>query len=123
MCALEQLSVSDVTYLLTTLLLLLCRAFFEAGMAWNAAGRHSMAFVILNRFLDLADAQEDPGVHSLAELENADFASTGTFSFNSPSTLTQRSLAFCTYNHVYTIWVCTSQCTVCLDRRCRMIRT
>ncbi len=46
-------------------------------MAWKAAGRHSMAFVILNRFLDMADAQEDPGVHSLAELENADFASTG----------------------------------------------
>jgi hypothetical protein len=46
-------------------------------MAWKAAGRHSMAFVILNRFLDIADAREDPGVHSLAELENADFASTG----------------------------------------------
>lgn len=62
---------------LLLLLLLLLRAFFEAGMAWKAAGRHSMAFVILNRFLDLADAQDDPGVHSLAELENADFASTG----------------------------------------------
>lgn len=46
-------------------------------MAWKAAGRHSMAFVILNRFLDIADAREDPGVHSLAEVENADFANTG----------------------------------------------
>lgn len=46
-------------------------------MAWKAAGRHSIAFVILNRFLDIADAREDPGVHSLAELENADFANTG----------------------------------------------
>lgn len=36
-----------------------------------------MAFVILNRFLDIADAREDPGVHSLADLENADFANTG----------------------------------------------
>lgn len=51
-------------------------------MAWKAAGRHSMAFVILNRFLDLADAQEDPGAHSLAELENADFASTGTYTLH-----------------------------------------
>lgn len=55
-----------------------CRAFYEAGMAWKAAGQHSMAFVILNRFLDMADAQDDPGVHSLADLENADFANTGT---------------------------------------------
>jgi intraflagellar transport protein 172 len=55
----------------------LCRAFFEAGMAWKAAGRHSMAFVILNRFLDMADALEDPEVHSLADIENADFVNTG----------------------------------------------
>lgn len=54
------------------------RAFYEAGMAWRAANRPSMAFVILNRLLDMADAQEDPqGVHSLAQLENADFANTG----------------------------------------------
>lgn len=46
-------------------------------MAWKAAGKHSMAFVIFNRFLDMADAQDDPGVHSLAELENADFVNTG----------------------------------------------
>jgi intraflagellar transport protein 172 len=46
-------------------------------MAWKAAGRHSMAFVILNRFLDMADALEDPGVHGLADLENADFVNTG----------------------------------------------
>jgi hypothetical protein len=36
-----------------------------------------MAFVILNRFLDMADALEDPGVHGLADLENADFVNTG----------------------------------------------
>jgi hypothetical protein len=54
------------------------RAFYEAGAAWRAAGRPSMAFVMLNRYLDLADAQEDPaGTHSLAQLENTDFAATG----------------------------------------------
>lgn len=46
-------------------------------MAWKAAGQHSMAFVILNRFLDMADARDDPSVHSLADLENADFVNTG----------------------------------------------
>lgn len=45
-------------------------------MAWKAAGRANMAFVILNRYLDLADAQEDPSAHSLADLESADFAGT-----------------------------------------------
>lgn len=62
---------------ISTQVLTLRRAFFEAGMAWKAAGRSSMAFVILNRFLDMADAQEDPAVHSLADLENADFVNTG----------------------------------------------
>jgi intraflagellar transport protein 172 len=52
-----------------------CRAFFEAGMAWKAAGRPNMAFVLLNRFLDLADALEDPEA-DMSQLENADFADT-----------------------------------------------
>jgi hypothetical protein len=34
-----------------------------------------MAFVMLNRFLDLADALEDPDAH-MSQLENADFADT-----------------------------------------------
>lgn len=52
------------------------RAFFEAGMAWRAAGVASMAFVMLNRFLDLADAMEDPSGGGLAQLESADWAGT-----------------------------------------------
>jgi hypothetical protein len=55
--------------------MLRCRAFFEAGMAWKAAGRPNMAFVMLNRFLDLADALEDPEA-DMSQLENADFADT-----------------------------------------------
>lgn len=44
-------------------------------MAWKAAGRANMAFVMLNRYLDLADALEDPDAN-MAQLENADFADT-----------------------------------------------
>lgn len=44
-------------------------------MAWKAAGRSNMAFVMLNRYLDLADALEDPDA-DMAQLENADFANT-----------------------------------------------
>ncbi len=36
------------------------QAFFEAGQAWREAGRLGMAFVMLNRFLDLCDAMEEP---------------------------------------------------------------
>jgi len=41
-------------------------------MAWKAAGQPGMAFVMLNRYLDLADAMEEGG----EVLENADFADT-----------------------------------------------
>lgn len=51
------------------------RAFYEAGMAWRAAGRLGMAFVMLNRFLDLCDAMDEPD-SSAAVIENADFADT-----------------------------------------------
>merc|ERR1712100_462230 len=50
------------------------RAFWEAGMACNQVGWESMAFVFLNRFLDLCDAIEDPD--GAAELDNVDFAGT-----------------------------------------------
>ena len=46
-----------------------------------------MAFVLLNRFLDLADAMDDPagGGSSAAMLENADFAATDIpFDFSLP---------------------------------------
>lgn len=54
----------------------------NAGMAWRAAGRANMAFVMLNRYLDLTDAMEEdvPGV-----IENADFAETDIpFDFHLP---------------------------------------
>ncbi|KAF8062969.1 IFT172 [Scenedesmus sp. PABB004] len=50
------------------------RAFYEAGVAWRAAGGASAASVLLNRFLDLADALDDPAAP--AALEGADFAGT-----------------------------------------------
>uniref|UniRef100_A0A7S0YIK8 Intraflagellar transport protein n=1 Tax=Polytomella parva TaxID=51329 RepID=A0A7S0YIK8_9CHLO len=60
------------------------RAFFEAGMAWKEAGRLSMAFVMLNRFLDLNDAMEDPD-SSAAMIENSDFQDTDVpFDFHIP---------------------------------------
>mmetsp|Transcript_36011 Transcript_36011/g.113938 ORF Transcript_36011/g.113938 Transcript_36011/m.113938 type:complete len:205 (+) Transcript_36011:103-717(+) len=48
-------------------------AFFEAGQASKEAGMLNQAFVFLNRYLDLADAIDDPdnGV-----LENSDFVHT-----------------------------------------------
>eukprot|EP00983_Pelagomonas_calceolata_P073761 1152272-Pelagomonas_calceolata.AAC.3 len=36
------------------------KAFFEAGIAWKEAGQLSMAFVMLNRYLDLCDAMDEP---------------------------------------------------------------
>lgn len=50
------------------------KAFFKAGMAWKDAGRLNMAFVMLNRFLDLSDAMEDPDNGNV--IENADFVDT-----------------------------------------------
>lgn len=59
------------------------RAFYEAGMAWKNAGKPSLAFVMLNRFLDLSDAMDDPD--SAGDLENADFAETDIpFDFHIP---------------------------------------
>ncbi|KAJ9515621.1 hypothetical protein QJQ45_021684, partial [Haematococcus lacustris] len=60
------------------------RAFYEAGMAWRTANNLSMAFVMLNRFLDLSDAMEDPD-SSAAVIENSDFAETDIpFDFHIP---------------------------------------
>ncbi|GAX77698.1 hypothetical protein CEUSTIGMA_g5141.t1 [Chlamydomonas eustigma] len=60
------------------------RAFYEAGVAMRDAGRLNMAFVLLNRFLDLCDAMDEPDSTSAA-LENADFASTDIpFDFHIP---------------------------------------
>lgn len=50
------------------------QAFYEAGMLWKSVGRLNMAFVFLNRFLDLADAMEEGDTGGI--IENADFAET-----------------------------------------------
>jgi intraflagellar transport protein 172 len=54
---------------------LLCadRAFYEAGMACNQVGWENMAFVFLNRYLDLSEAIEDG---DLDGLDNTDFLDT-----------------------------------------------
>jgi intraflagellar transport protein 172 len=49
------------------------RAFYEAGMACNQVGKESMAFVFLNRYLDLNEAIED---EDLSGLDNVDFVGT-----------------------------------------------
>jgi hypothetical protein len=56
------------------------RAFYEAGAAWRVAGRASMAFVLLNRYLDIADAVDEAadggGGSGSGPLEAADFVGT-----------------------------------------------
>lgn len=49
------------------------KALFEAGMAWRALGgkKDNMAFVFLNKFLDVCEAVEDGGQGTNA-IENAD---------------------------------------------------
>ena len=49
------------------------QAFYEAGMACRAMGWENMAFVFLNRFLDLCEAIEE---RSLDLLDNSDFVHT-----------------------------------------------
>ena len=49
------------------------RAFYEAGMACNQVGWENMAFVFLNRYLDLSEAIED---RDLGGLDNTDFVET-----------------------------------------------
>ncbi len=49
------------------------RAFYEAGVACRDDDKQAMAFVLLNRFLDLAEAIEEG---SLDAIDNADFADT-----------------------------------------------
>jgi len=54
------------------------RAFFEAGIACREANMLNMAFVFLNRYLDLTEAMDDPDADggSASTLENADFVDT-----------------------------------------------
>jgi hypothetical protein len=54
----------------------------SAGYANQEAGRLNMAFVFLNRYLDLTEAMEDPDA---GPLENADFVDTDIpFDFTIP---------------------------------------
>ena len=58
--------------------------FHTAGYANQEAGRLNMAFVFLNRYLDLTEAMDDPDA---GPLENADFANTDIpFDFHIPDT-------------------------------------
>ena len=49
------------------------KAFYEAGMAMRESGELNMAFVYLNRYLDLIEAIDEPDSE---QLDNADFADT-----------------------------------------------
>eukprot|EP00929_Paragymnodinium_shiwhaense_P046199 TRINITY_DN2351_c0_g1_i1.p1 TRINITY_DN2351_c0_g1~~TRINITY_DN2351_c0_g1_i1.p1 ORF type:complete len:1763 (+),score=565.99 TRINITY_DN2351_c0_g1_i1:153-5441(+) len=49
------------------------RAFYEAGLACKAANNINMSFFFFNRFLDIADAIEDP---ENAAIDNTDFMDT-----------------------------------------------
>ena len=56
------------------------KAYFDAGMAAKAAGNNSIAYVFLNRFVDITNKIED---HDTSPLDNSDFVSTD-FPFNFP---------------------------------------
>merc|ERR1712110_988875 len=49
------------------------KAFHDAGMDCKGAGMINMAFFFLNRFLDIADAIDDP---ENAQIDNTDFMDT-----------------------------------------------
>ena len=51
------------------------KAFYEAGMACKATGDLNMAFVFLNRYLDITEAMEDHEPSSTT-LDNSDFTNT-----------------------------------------------
>ena len=51
------------------------KAFYDAGQCCRQAGDNSMAFVFLNRYLDITEAMEDGG-DSSTSLDNSDFAET-----------------------------------------------
>jgi len=51
------------------------KAFYEAGMACKALNELNMAFVLLNRYLDISEAIEDNEPNS-SSLDNSDFANT-----------------------------------------------
>lgn len=50
------------------------KAFYEAGIACKEANSLNMAFVFLNRYLDLTEAMEDPESGNI--IENSDFVDT-----------------------------------------------
>lgn len=52
------------------------RAYYDAGMACQEAGWLNMAFIFLNRYLDIADAIEDPDMGGAALSDNTDFVGT-----------------------------------------------
>ena len=64
---------SQVSLLRYTNYLIPDKAFFEAGIACRAVGWNNMAFVFLNRFLDICDAIEDG---STDMLDHSDFSDT-----------------------------------------------
>lgn len=54
------------------------KAFYDAGEANKKAGNYDMAFIFLNRYIDLYDAIEDPdnnGITDNAEFEETDIPS------------------------------------------------
>merc|ERR1719502_1257044 len=61
-------------------------AFYEAGMACKSVGELNMAFVFLNRYLDITEAVEEHEPSSTT-LDNSDFANTDIpFDFPLPET-------------------------------------
>jgi len=77
------------------------RAFYEAGIDCKVANQINMAFFFLNRFLDIADAIDDP---ENAQIDNTDFMETD---IPSPYDLDMPETAYVTGNQVEEIrdWV------------------
>lgn len=60
------------------------KAFYDAGIACQEEGWLNMAFIFLNRYLDIADAIQDPDTGAAALGDNTDFEGTDIPVYNIP---------------------------------------
>mgnify|MGYP000140699940 FL=1 len=60
------------------------KAFYDAGMACKEEGWHNMAFIFLNRYLDIAEAIDDPDTGAAALGDNTDFELTDIPTYDIP---------------------------------------
>lgn len=60
------------------------KVFYEAGMACKDDGQYNMAFIFLRRYLDIAEAIDDPETGASALTDTSDFDQTDIPTYNIP---------------------------------------